>query len=245
MALPTAHLTKARWFETVVKQGRLDPQPDANFNEKLLYFFYGGVFYRPASKSYEEQIELPVAFVFDPSALTSFARYYPFDTGGIFCGFFERWRQKLGKFEETFRVNGNDYTVPIRLVYHLFGSNEEYLRGKPSSELKKRPAPLPLLFDFLTDNLTDNNTDHRQYTIECQATSPVPLNPWLLWVGYPDYFTSVFLDLLEMLKPYVPQTYRYKASRIFNPRDIAAQLEDRAREAVIERYMTPPEIPNN
>jgi hypothetical protein len=244
-SLPTCHLTKARWFEVIVRQGQLDPQPDSYFNEKLLYFFYGGVFYRPASKTYEEHIELPIALVFDPSALSSFSRYYPFDTGGMFSGFFDKWRQKMGDFAETFKISGTDHTAPKRLVYYLFGSNEEYLRGRPSAELKNRPIPLPLLFDFLTDNLTNNNTDHRQYTIECQATEPVPLNHWLLWIGYPDYYRDVFIRLLEMLDPYVPQYYAYKASRIFNPRDIAAQLEDRARDAVIERYASLPEVPNN
>jgi len=243
MALPIAHLTKGRWFEVIVDQAKLEPQPDKHFKKNILYFFYGGVFYRPRSQSYEEEIELPIAFVFDPSALAGFSHFYPFDTGAMLSDLFKGWRAKMPDFEETFKVNGADYTVPKRMVYHLFGDNEQYLLGRPAADLKTKPDPLPTLFDFLRDNLTVNNTDQRQYCIECQAVTPLAFDRSLVWIGYPEYYTSVFLRLLEKLKPYVPQTHRYKTSRIFNPRELAARLEDRAREAVIERYVSQPRIP--
>src|SRR4051812_38517368 len=93
-ALPTTHLTRAEWFEVIVQKGQLDPRDDRYFNEKLLYFFYGGIFYRPPSRQTPDPLHFPVAFVFDPSVLTSFARYYPFDTGAMFKGFFGDWSTK-------------------------------------------------------------------------------------------------------------------------------------------------------
>ena len=240
-ALPTTHLTRAEWFEIIIQQGQLSPLDDRHFNEKVLYFFYGGVFYRPPSRFTSDQLHFPVAFVFDPSVLSSFARYYPFDTGAMFNGFFGDWSNKMAPFQEAFKICGTDYTAPTRMVYHLFGSNEEYLRGNPRSDLRTQPAPLPLLLDFFKENLKNEHTDHRQYTIECQANCPIPLDKYLIWVGYPDYYTDQYLALLEKLKPYIPRSWRYEPTEKFNPRDIAAQLETRARADIIDHYVNLPQ----
>lgn len=236
-ALPAAHLTRASAFGEIVKAGQLDPQLDTYFNEKLLHFFYGGIFYLPASMSLTEEIKLPVAFVFGPTALSSFTRYYPFDTGAMFKGLFADWSTRMGTFQESFRVNGSDFRTPSLLVYHLFKTNQNYLRGMPDDELKSMSEPLPLLFDFLNANLGNGQTDQRQYTIECQATAPVPLDQQLLWVGYPDYFTREFGELRQRLHPYRPKSWKYEYTRVFNPRDIAAQLQSEARKAVIDDYL--------
>jgi hypothetical protein len=241
-ALPAAHLTKAKAFNEIVKARRIEPQPDSHFNEKLIYFFYGGIFYRPASVNLAEEMELPVAFVFKPTALNSFARYYPFDTGAIFNGFFTDWRAKMGMFEETFKVHGTDFKAASLLVYHLFKTNRNYLKGLPDDELKSKPEPLPLLFEFLAANPTDGKTDNRQYAIECQATVPVPLDQQLLWVGYPDYYSREFSELYKILYPNPPKSYKYEYTRVFNPRDIAVELQKEAEKAVIVDYLNSPEI---
>jgi hypothetical protein len=243
MALPPTHLTRSEWFGVIVQKGQLEPHNCKFFNEKLLYFFYGGVFFRPASRFTPDELQFPIAFVFEPSVLTSFSRYYPFDTGAMFKGYFKNWAAKMAPFQENFKLEGKDYTAPSRLVYHLFGSNEEYLRGRPRAELQQQPAPLPLLWEFFRDNLPNPNTDHRQVTIECQTGAAIPLDRNLIWVGYPDSLTSEYLDLLQRLKPYVPRSYRYIAPAKFNPRDIAAELEAQARLDIIDFYLNPPTIP--
>ena len=45
-ALPAVHLTIARWFEGIVKDCVLVPRMCKVFQEEVLYFFYGGVFFR-------------------------------------------------------------------------------------------------------------------------------------------------------------------------------------------------------
>lgn len=239
MALPPVHLTRASWFSSIVDKGQLEPLPDNVFNEEILYFFYGGVFYRTANKSTRDMMELPVAFLFDPSVLASFACYYPFDTGGLARGLFGDWGTRLDSFKETFMVNGGDHTIPSQMVHYFYGSNENYLMGKVDPDLKNKPDPMPLLFDFFSDDLSSKGVDHRQYIIECQAHLPVPLNKGLLWVGFPDYYTGEFERLIKLLEPSVPAYDKYDSHIIFNPTEIAAQLEMTAREHV-KRFVAPP-----
>lgn len=243
MALPIAHLTKARWFHRIVERAQLEPQPDSFFKEEILCFFYGGAFYRPVNRNMRSQIELPVAFVFSPSILSSFARYYPFDTGGMANGKFGRWATKMGSFEKSYMVNGGDHSIPSRMVYHLYQTNDNYLRGRPSSDLKNKPDPLPQLFDFFTQDLSEEDSDHRQCIIECQTNSPIPLAHGLIWMGFPDYFTADFLSLLKLMEPDVPQYWCYPSHTIFNPAQVAAKLEEKALEHVISRYIMPPSLP--
>jgi len=240
MSLPPTHLTKARWFRIIIERGQLEPQPDTFFKEDILCFFYGGVFYRATNKNMRTQIELPVAFIFEPSILSSFSSYFPFDTGGMSNGRCGEWGEKLISFETTFKVSGGDHTVPSRMVYHLFETNDNYLRGRPSASLKDKPAPLPLLLDYFTDDLSGNDVDHRQCIIECQAKAPISLTHGLIWVGFPDYLTGEFLELLKLIEPKVPQYWCYESHAIFNPAQIAAKLEEKAREHVISRYISPP-----
>jgi len=240
MPLPLTHLTKAKWFSTIITRTELEPQPDTFFEEQLLYFFYGGVFYRPAAMNMRTQIELPVAFVFAPSILSSFARYYPFDSGGMINGKFGSLTATLSSFDQLFRINGGDHSVPSRMVYHLYNTNDDYLRGKPNPDLRNKPYPLPQLFEFFSEDLSRENSDHRQCIIECQANSPVPLTRGLIWVGFPDYFTAEFLSLLKLLEPDVPQYWCYPSHAIFDPAQVAAKLEQKAFEQVIHRYIKPP-----
>src|SRR5260370_39913928 len=46
MGLPLAHLTARRWLQSILKVGQLEPRPCTVLAKKLLYFSYGGVFYR-------------------------------------------------------------------------------------------------------------------------------------------------------------------------------------------------------
>lgn len=93
--LPPVHSSIVRWFSSIAEKGRLEPRKCSVFNKKLLYLFYGGVFYRPPNVSTKKAVELPIAFVFDPRVLSSIFRYYPFDTGAMAGGRFGEWKDKL------------------------------------------------------------------------------------------------------------------------------------------------------
>lgn len=230
-ALPLAHLTAWRWLDAILGSGRLEPRLCKVFDNKLLYFSYGGVFYRTSSLQTEATCELPVAFVFSPKVMDIVSRLFPFDSGAMHDERFgHNWAQKLAPFKSRFRVDTpKDSQNAQKLVYHLFETNPLYRRGNPSIASTKKHAPLPLLYEFLNANLSSLGVDHRQRTIEAISEAAVELGENLRWVGFPQRETSkVLKELLRWTSPRTPKFWEYEFTRNFNPAEIAAKLDDHA-----------------
>jgi hypothetical protein len=238
-ALPLAHLTASRWLDAILSNGRLEPRPCKVFAKQLLYFSYGGVFYRTASLQTEAATELPVAFVFSPTVIDVISRLFPFDSGAMHTGRFGHdWSHKLAPFESRFRV---DTALGLQhaqmLLYHLFETNPSYLSGTPSIASTHKHSPLPLLYEFLNADLSSLKVDHRQRTIEAISDAAVELSKNILWVGFPRYKTSnVLKKLVRWTSPLIPQFWEYDFNRNYNPTEIAARLEEHAYGDVIRRY---------
>ena len=236
--LPLAHSSIARWLASIVKGQALVPWACPVFNKKLVYLFYGGNYYRPSPPHpTRNAAEMPVVFVFAPSILPAASTLYPFDTGAMHAGKFGAAGTALMPFKRRFavRVRGR-YQTATMLVAHLFGTNEAYLKGHPSDPGGK-PAPIPDLAAFLSADLTSLGIDMRQASIECQYASEIRLDERLLWVGLPEAHMPLFGELCAALEPYVPAYYAYESHTIFNPGEIGRLLDDRARDAVIRRYL--------
>jgi hypothetical protein len=240
MALPPSHLSVARWFDAIIGQGELRPRMCPVFNETLIYLFYGGVFYRTGNKPTRNAAELPIAFLFDPRVLKCFFRYYPFDTGALATGRYGEVGNRLLPFEERYAINGDDEgSVPTKMVYFLYQTNERYLKGYVNDDLAKMPNPLPELCAFLKEDLSDYQVDQRQTVIECHLKQSMPLNQGLLWIGFPETMTDVFSRLYDLTKPSMPDYFRYESHLIFNPAEIAAKLEMEAAK-VVKRFQSLP-----
>lgn len=238
-ALPLAHLTASRWLDAILGKGRLEPRPCKVFAKKLLYFSYGGVFYRTSSLQTEAATELPVAFVFSPAVMDVVSRLFPFDSGAMHAGRFGRdWSRRLSPFQSRFRVDTSDGSQKAQiLLYHLFETNLSYLSGKPSTASTHKHRPLPLLYKFLNANLSSLKVDHRQRTIEAISDAAVELRRNILWVGFPRHKTSkVLKKLVRWTNPDIPQIWEYEFNRNYNPAEIAARLEEHAYNDVIKRY---------
>lgn len=241
LSLPLAHVSIARWFDSIVSNGNLEPRTCSVFGENLVYLFYGGVFYRPSNKPTRNAAELPVAFLFNPSLLAGILRLYPFDTGGVASGRFGRWGSLLSASDVKFRVPGDGrHDIASKLVYHIFGTNEQYLDGEPDPRCAALPDPIPELFAFYSDDLTPSGVDQRQCLIECQSGTPVPLDRELLWVGFPEAMTEEFARLCAWMDPYVPQFHAYQSHKIKTPSEITAQLEAIAYRDVVQRFVRLP-----
>jgi hypothetical protein len=63
IGLPLAHLTARRWLQAILNVGQLEPRPCKVLSKTVLYFSYGGVFYRTSTLQTERTSELPVALV--------------------------------------------------------------------------------------------------------------------------------------------------------------------------------------
>lgn len=241
LALPQTHVSIARWFESIVKKGKLEPRMCTVFGEDLLYLFYGGVFYRTGNQPTKNPRELPIAFLFGPTTLSSVIRYYPFDTGAVAKGLFGEWGNRLEPFKEQFKVSGGDYIVPCKIVFHLYGTNRKYLRGKLNPECKNQSQPLPLLYEFMSNDFTSLGVDHRQLSIECQANTALKLDQQLLWIGFPASMMPIFHKLLSKMRPYIPEYDTYETPVIFTPGHIEAKLE-LAASKTISRYEELPRV---
>lgn len=241
MALPTTHLSIARWFSAIADEGQLQPRACKVFKKDLLYFFYGGVFYRPSERPTKNAAELPVAFLFEPTVLKEFDCYYPFDTGAMAAGLFGDWKERLEPFEERFKVAGNWHpSVTSLMIHHLYGSNENYLSGHVDPSLSLKSEPLPQLHEFFSDDLTSRGVDGRQLKIECQTCKSLPLDRELIWVGYPESMSDIYARIYERTKPYAPEPYLYPDHVLFVPNEIAAQLQIKAEEVMKRRYVRLP-----
>src|SRR5438309_6122 len=99
IGLPLAHLTARRWFQSILKVDQLEPRPCKVLSKTLLYFSYGGVFYRTSTLQTERTSELPVALVFSPEMMSLISQLFPFDSGAVADNRFgPDWSRKLAPF---------------------------------------------------------------------------------------------------------------------------------------------------
>jgi hypothetical protein len=235
-ALPLVHLSVARWFENIADCGYIAPRKCSVFGKDLLYLFYGGVFYRTEQGTTRDPLACPIAFVFSPEALTKIGRLFPFDSGALAAEKYGTWTKKLLPFER-FCVDTNGMAEPFqRAVSCIFGSNVDYLDGNYRDDLATQPPPLPTLGEFFTADLTSFDVDQRQMIIECQTEQTLSFKD-LLWVGFPESMMLQFVKLCDSITPIVPQYFPYPSHRIKAPAEMAAVLESKAREDVIQRYL--------
>jgi hypothetical protein len=240
LPLPLVHMSVARWFPAIMTERVLRPRHCSVFNEDLLYFFYGGAFYRKGLQPTRNATELPVAFVFHPSILSSVCRLFPFDTGALAMGHFGDWGTRFRGFRKQFELLMNGQLGPAKLLVQcLYGSNRSYLRGLPSAEIRNGPAPLPELYGFLSADLTANGIDSRQCAIECQCVGHIPLDRSLIWIACPESMTDLLAEYCKSTD-HVPKYFLYPSHRIFRPVEIAAQIALRAQEDVIDLFVDPP-----
>jgi len=237
--MPASHLTKAKYFKDIAKDGKLNPLECKVFKEDLIYLFYGGIFYRHDLGVTRNSDYLPIAFVFDPLIYRTNIRYFPFDTGAIEGGKFgSDWAKHFRDYKTIFRIDGNDENVLYRIIFHLFRDNSYYLQGKANPECLKLPSPICDLHAFYEADLTAKGVDHRQSCIECQFTEPIEFDPKLIWIGYPEDLQDEFITYLwPKIRPHIPVTFKYSYHKNIHPRDLTAMLQQQAEEDVIKRYV--------
>jgi hypothetical protein len=239
VGLPIAHLSVQRWLRSILTVGQLEPRQCHVLREKVLYLSYGGVFFRTSAPSTENATELPVAFVFSPVALSLVSRLFPFDSGAMANGKFgPEWSRRLKPFQSRFSVNTTDALRDAGLlVYHLFETNRQYLKGEACGDGAGKREPIPLLRKFLTDDLSSIQVDHRQRTIEAIAEVDLKLRDSLEWIGVPEIDTLNVQDrLYHWTKPRMVEIHSYGFRKNFHPRELAAQLEQAAYEYVVRKY---------
>lgn len=240
-SLPLGHVSAFSSLADILGAGELRPRRCHVFGRDLLYFSYGGLFYRPDRAQTESATLLPVGLVLSPVSLKSIDSLYPFDSGAMAkLEAFSDWRGRMAPFETRFHVrSGTPDRDAATLVKLLYKTNKRYLDGVVSGDAGSRTDPFPLLAAFLADNMTPL-VDHRQRSIECLTERTIQLRRSLVWIGIPLFNTaSTVRKIYQCTSPERPIVRRYRYHCNFSPAGLAEKLEELAYEDVIKRYVEP------
>jgi hypothetical protein len=246
LSLPIAHLTTVNSFENIVNNGGILIPSFCNvFRSKMLYFSYGGIFHRHRQEPTSDKRSFPVAVLFSPRLIERMNCFFAYDTGAAYHQRYHSWSSEFCQFEK-YRIPNNheQYRLPSKLVYHTYGSNQNYLDGEVISEDKPilQIEPLQTLLSFLRDDMSCYNVDNRQRSIECQTSDVISLKivfDDILWIGLPVQFREQFNKLCNFSNPIRPPAhYFYKASKVESCYAIARMLQEKAREEILQpRYL--------
>lgn len=231
--LPLVHVSVGRYLEEISELGVLRPLHCSIFARDLLYLSYGAPYYRPHVAQTQDALELPIAFVYDVSALTRIWRYYPFDTGAMKRGVFGKdWMRRLGNLECLYTS-----AAPDLLVSALYSDNDSYLMGRPTREAH-RTEPLPSLSTFLSEDMSSSEVDQRQRTIECIAAEAFALDRELLWMAYPRSFAKQVRRIWHNASDKF-DSHSYRAGVSESPKALVTHIAHVARER-FAYYHAPP-----
>ena len=233
--LPLSHLTEARNFSNIADRGQLVPQPCRVFSEDLIYFFYGGIFYRTSSRPTNDADYLPVGFLFSPKVLDLIEKFYPVDTGLLHKFSSDPDFEDVREFRTLLSVLGGDRVVPCKMIHYIYENNERYLYGAAREHCKELPAPFPTLYSFISRDLTGRGIDQRWRRFEAHCVHPISLED-VIWIGYPDAFEEEFMVLCERLKAR-PRSFTYKSYPANVPSEWASVLQHQAQKTIGE-YIT-------
>jgi hypothetical protein len=223
--LPICHSTIASVFPAIAETNRLQISPCDKLKKEALYFFYGGPAFRPRGELSQSKLELPVAFIFSPEALADIDGFFPFDSGAAKGGYYE----SVGRFKELKRFyvrNGGN--TAMKLVYNLFGTNLDYLRGRfltnlPASEILHQIARLYM------EDLTPSGVDHRKYSIECVALKDHIVSKYVEWLALPESYLGEMVRLFRHMKPRRPEYFPYESHIASDPVALAGMIAYEAR----------------
>ena len=236
--LPLIHVSKSgrSGFLEIINNTMLMPRYCQVFNQPILYFSYGNVFYETGNSPTRNQTKLPICFLFNPLILSEINSYYPYDTGAAKFQKYGRHSEHLSNNLERYRVNGNDNQTPQKLVFYIYQSNQNYRRGVLNSSMHAMlTEAYPELFAFLQDSNIEG-CDERQYTIECQTIRNIDLQNFLEWIAFPESYTDLFVQLFNQMQPHPPVRYPYEHGTVFHPQKILGAIREKANEYIQTRY---------
>jgi hypothetical protein len=183
-ALPLVHTTSAYQLRTMMSGGGvvIRPQPDAVFNESLLYFFYGKPVYYQRGEGFSSfSFYQPVYFLMAPSSVSAAHRVFPFDSGAFSAGLFANYvskRHTLSDFELDLDSTSHGAVVfpqvASRFVKAIYGSNRNYFYNKVRSDLKYDPINFEIdVYLNLTSSKETARFDERHAALEIQTSKEI------------------------------------------------------------------------
>lgn len=245
--LPLLHTTTVGRFEKILDQGFLDVTPCNIFKKNLLYFFYGGPFYRPNIPEDELENEdptwLPVSIMLWPTLAADAYCFFPYDTGAANKNIYNGgWGERLSRYD-YFRLDRAPNTVvPAKYVKYAFGGNENYMFGKILENSSDLPKPLQEILNFYRDRptRTGKEADKRRCMVECLFDKRLDLADNMIWVSYPQIKDAMFFPKLKRIAgTKMPRIDPYLCHAQDEQLRIIGRLEEKAQKVLLEhRYIT-------
>lgn len=230
--LPFCHVSRLRSLPSILAKGSLQPTHCARLGRELLYFFYGSASFRTGDELTRDTNLAPIAFAFSPVALSRIDSWAPFDTGAAVTGKLTSTLLGPSGIAE-YLVRSRGVRTGAKLVFALFGNNENYLRGRNTTTIDRSKFPSAgKILDLYETDLTAAAIDQRQLKFELHAHGDLSFNEHLLWVGLPASHVGEFQAALRRLTVSKPQYFTYPSDRNVDPRELAAVLQQKATEAL-------------
>ncbi|WP_456707332.1 hypothetical protein [Bradyrhizobium sp. USDA 4452] len=192
--LPFVHITRAYSFDEMLVTERLEPvKGDDNFEEPLIYLFYGRPAYRAKrGNNARLEFEWPVVLLFDPEKIQNVLRIYPFDTGAFFLKFYEEFFDPLAKVDD-FALNPSLAGIS-QFVGAFYTGNKEYFDGgsRKNVQIETRQFEAQGLLELARlpgvqgAKSSRRERDERSSAIEVQVSKAIPFRDTLLGVVLPE-----------------------------------------------------------
>ena len=86
--LPAGHIADSAWFVKYVSAWEITPRFCHVLKKRLVYLYYGGLFFRRDTAPTRQAAMYPVGFLFNAEVLKQVMHFYPFDTGALVGPFY-------------------------------------------------------------------------------------------------------------------------------------------------------------
>ncbi|NOU17118.1 MAG: hypothetical protein HOO91_06120 [Bacteroidales bacterium] len=231
--LDFCHVSFGKYFNNLVKVGKLVPRECDIFKEKLLYFSYGVPYYKPRNMQTENALEFPIAFIFKIDAFKNIIDYFPFDTGCIYSSRISGLSGKGFEPPNDFCIHSN----PEKLVSCFYKTNENYLKGIIRKDNIPKGIIIEKIITYLSANYSSQGIDNRQRTIECIYKDELNIKSNLLWLAFPDFLTKKASILWDKSDAF--EYYSYPTETNENPAHLATHIAKKAKEIFKYKYQKP------
>lgn len=207
--LPLIHTTTGYRFAEILPGDELHPVYCQNFDEEMIYLFYG----RPAYKSKDSvnthlYFNWPIVFVFDSEKISNIIRIYPFDTGAFKNGIYKEFFHQDSCLED-FELDG-DIKNAATLVDIFYSKLYTYYNGRTDKnvdlDLMDFEAQGILELARVPSQFRDGDEirrDERSSTIEVQIGEKLQLSQNLLAIILPQSLSDheSVVEALDRWKP--------------------------------------------
>lgn len=127
--LPFVHSCEGYNGKSIIESGKLKATDCKEFNEKLLYFFYGKPSYPVGEKNQTKRTDdlyCPVCFIVNPQKVSIY-RVFPFDSGAFKAKRYTDFLHRDMKIDD-FELENNTEQIQAYISV-IFNNNNNYIEG--------------------------------------------------------------------------------------------------------------------